>query len=391
MEEPSVEEPSVEEPSVEEPSVEEPSVEEPSVEEPSVEEPSVEEPSVEEPSVEEPLQVLFLYSGVVNDGGWTQAFDQARQQLEETFGGQVETTFKESLWGQEVIASVIDNGILDGADVLVGTSFEQGEPMLAAAAANPDVYFIVSQWDNPGDLNNFAGYINAPEDGAYIQGIVAGHLLEQGGTVGWVDAFPVPYDLRLMNGFALGLRHSNPDATMRAVFTNDWVDTTLFGRATRSLVDGGVGFVATSIGTASIGEIAEEARVPFAGVQIDASRYAPEMTITTSEYTWAPLLEGHIRTILEGRDFDTSFTYRGMSDGVVTLTDWGPLYDQLSNEAKADVEAEFARISSNPRSVFIGPIVDANGETVVADGESLDIADLRSMAWVMSNIEGLEL
>ena len=333
--------------------------------------------------------MLFLYSGTVNDNGWTEAFDVARQELGAIFGDRIETTFKESLWGAEVIAQVIDTGILDGADVIVGTSFEQGEPMLAAAAENPGVYFIASQWDNPGGLDNFAGYVNAPEDGAYIQGVVAGHMVGEGETVGWVDAFAIPYDIRTMNGFAIGLAHSNPTARVNSVFTNDWVDQNLAGQAARSLATSGVSFL-TGIFSPTVGDVAESSGIPFAGVQLDASQFAPQMTVTTAEYTWGPMLERYLNSIFDG-SFDTSFAYQGMSDGVITLTDWGPLYDNLSDDAKADVSAEIERISNAPRSVFVGPLVDINGNAIAAEGESLDVGALRSMAWVMPNVDGVDL
>ena len=384
--EPATEEPAAE-PAAEEPAAEEPAAEEPAAEEPA-EEPAAEEPAAEEPAAE-PLQVLFLYSGVINDGGWTEAFDIARQELEAAFAGQIETTYKENLFGAELISQVIDQGLLDGADVIVGTSFGQGEPMLAAAAENPDVFFIVSQWDNPGDLDNFAGYVNAPEDGAYIEGVIAGHLIGEGETVGWVDAFAIPYDIRTINGFALGLQHSNPTARVSTVFTNDWVDQNLFAQAARSLVDSGVSFIASSIGGATIGEIAESSGTPHTGVYIDASAYAPNTTLTTREYTWTPMLQRYLDSIFAG-NFDTSFAYQGMSDGVVTMTDWGPLFDQLSDEAKADVEAELARVASAPGTVFIGPLVDINGNVIAEEGESLGVEALRSMAWVMPNVDGVE-
>ena len=387
-EQPAAAEPAAEEPAAEEPAAEEPAAEEPAAE-PAAEEPAPEEPAAEEPAAEEPIQVLFLYSGTVNDNGWTEAFDGARQELGASFGDRIETTFKESLWGAEVIAQVIDAGILDGADVIVGTSFEQGEPMLAAAAENPGVYFIASQWDNPGDLDNFAGYVNAPEDGAYIQGVVAGHMIGEGETVGWVDAFAIPYDIRTMNGFAIGLAHSNPTARVNAVFTNDWVDQNLAGQAARSLATSGVSFL-TGIFSPTVGDVAESAEIPFAGVQQDASQFAPQMTVTTAEYTWAPMLERYLNSIFDG-SFDTSFAYQGMSDGVITLTDWGPLYDRLSDDAKADIAAEIARISGAPLSVFVGPLMDKSGTEVVAEGESLDVGALRSMAWVMPNVDGLDL
>ena len=388
-EQPAAEEPAAEEPAAEEPAAEEPAAEEPAAEEPAAEEPAAEEPAAEEPAAEEPLQVLFLYSGAANDNGWTEAFDTARQELEAIFGDRIETTFKESLWGAEVIAQVVDTGILDGADVIVGTSFEQGEPMLAAAAENPDVYFIASQWDNPGGLDNFAGYVNAPEDGAYIQGVVAGHMIGEGETVGWVDAFAIPYDIRTMNGFAIGLAHSNPTARVNSVFTNDWIDQNLAGQAARSLAASGVGFL-TGIFSPTVGDVAESSGIPFAGVQLDASQFAPQMTVTTAEYTWTPMLERYLNSIFDG-SFDTSFAYQGMSDGVITLTDWGPLYDNLSDDAMADVAAEIERISSTPRSVFVGPLVDIDGKAIAAEGESLDVGALRSMAWVMPNVDGVDL
>ena len=377
------------EPAAEEPAAQDPEPEDPEAEEPVAQDSEPEDPAAEEPVAAEPLQVLFLYSGVINDGGWTEAFDIARQELEAAFAGRIETTYKENLFGAELISQVIDQGLLDGADVIIGTSFGQGEPMLAAAAENPDVYFIASQWDNPGDLDNFAGYVNAPEDGAYIEGVIAGHLIGEGETVGWVDAFAIPYDIRTINGFALGLQHSNPTARVSTVFTNDWVDQNLFAQAARSLVDSGVSFIASSIGGATIGEIAESSGTPHTGVYLDASAYAPNTTLTTREYTWTPMLDRYLESIFEG-NFDTSFAYQGMSDGVVTMTDWGPLFDQLSDEAKADVEAELARVAGAPGTVFVGPLVDINGEVIAADGESLGVDALRSMAWVMPNVDGVE-
>ncbi len=339
---------------------------------------------------DEPLEILFMYSGPARDGGWTQTFDNARQQLEQTYGDRIETTFKESLWGADVITSVIETAVLEGIDVIVGTSFEQGEPMIAAAYENPDIFFVASQWDNPGDLDNFAGYVNAPEDGAYISGVLAGLMTEPGDDIGWVDAFAIPYDIRTINGFAIGMQLTNPTATLKVIFTNDWVDTNLQGQAARSLVDSGVTFLSTSLPSPAIGEVAESAQVPFAAVQVDGSTYAPTMTVVTSEYDWGPQIASYIQSIFDG-NFDTSFSYVGMDDGAITLTDWGPLYDQVSAETKAQIEAEIERIASGAGAVYTGPISDIHGNEILTDGEVMGVGDLRSMAWVMPNVDGVDL
>ena len=341
------------------------------------------------PASDGPLKVAFLYSGPVDDMGWTQSFDEARQELESIFGDRIETTYKENLWDASMITQVMNQAILDGADVIVGTSYEGGQPQMELAAEHPDVYQVVSQWDNPGGLDNFVGYVNAPEDGAYISGVAAGHLMGEGETAGWVDAFPIPYDIRTINAFALGLTHSNPTATVRVVFTNDWNDVSLMTQASLSLIDSGVTFLASSMGGPAIGEPAESAGIPHAGTYFDARPYAPEMAVMSAQYTWAPMLEEIMQSILDG-NFDTSFKYEGMSDGAISLTDWGPLYDTLSAEAQADIEAELQRVASTPGSVFIGPLVDIHGEVRAAEGEVLDVAALRSMSWVLPNVEGVE-
>ena len=354
-------------------------------------EPAAPEPATEDPAMDdEPLQILFMYSSVARDGGWTQTFDNARMELEETYGDRIETTFKESLWGADVITSVIETAILEGIDVIVGTSFEQGEPMIAAAYENPDVYFVASQWDNPGDLDNFAGYVNAPEDGAYVSGVMAGLMTEPGDDIGWVDAFAIPYDIRTINGFAIGLQLTNPTATLKVIFTNDWVDTNLMGQAARSLVDSGVTFMATSLPSPAIGEVVESTQVPYAGVQIDASTYAPTATVVTAEYDWGPQIGSYIKSILDG-DFKTEFSYVGMDDGAITFTEWGPPYDQLTDEEKVIIDAEIERIASGAGAVFTGPLSDIHGNEILADGEVMGVPDLRSMAWVMPNVAGVDL
>lgn len=354
-------------------------------------EPAAPEPAAEEPAMDdEPLKIIFMYSGSARDGGWNQTFDNARQHLVETYGDRVETSIKENLWEAGVITSVIETAIIEGIDVVVGTGWEQGEPMLAAAYENPDVFFVASQWDNPGDLDNFAGYVNAPEDGAYISGVLAGLMTEPGDDIGWVDAFAIPYDIRTINGFAIGLLRTNPTATVNVIFTNDWGNTNLMGQAARSLADSGVTFLSTSLVSPAIAEVAEAEGIPFAGVQIDSSPYAPQYHVVTAEYTWAPQIEAYIQSIFDN-DFDTSFSYVGMDDGAITLTEWGPLWDTLTDDDKAIVEAEIERITSGAGQVYTGPLSDIHGNEILADGEVMSVADLQSMAWVMPNVEGVDL
>jgi len=335
------------------------------------------------------LNVTMIMSGKARDGGWNQTFDDAANALKKTFGDKITIDRKESVPEGPQATRVIESAIQNGSNVIISNSYGFGDPMLKAAAKHKDVYFIASQWDNPGDLDNFVGFVNAPEDGAYVGGVAAGHIIEPGGTVGWVDAFPIPYDIRTINGFALGLAHSNPEATVQVVFTNDWADTNLQARAARSLISAGADFISTSLPGLATAEVAESSKVPFIAAAVDGSVYAPTMTVTSFMYRWEGALELILQSILDGK-FDTSFKYGSMAIGAVDMGPWGGAYDDLSDEAKADIKAEYDRIRGGKGSVFTGPLTDKDGKEVLADGAVMSIGDLRGMAFVLPNVNGVE-
>lgn len=335
------------------------------------------------------LNVTMIMSGKARDGGWNQTFDDATIALKKKFGDKIDFDLKENVPEGPQATRIIESAIQNGSNVIISNSYGFGDAMLKAAAKHKDVYFITSQWDNPGDLDNFVGYVNAPEDGSYIAGVAAGHIIEPGGKVGWVDAFPIPYDIRTINGFALGLAHSNPKATVQVVFTNDWSDTNLQARAARSLVSSGADFISTSLPGLATAEVAESSKVPFIAAAVDGSVYAPTMTVTSFMYRWEGALELILQSILDGQ-FDTSFKYGNMAIGAVDMGPWGGAYNDLSDEAKADIKAEYDRIRTGKGSVFTGPLTDKDGNEVLADGAVMSMGDLRGMAFVLPNVNGVE-
>jgi len=336
----------------------------------------------------EPLEIVFFFLGPARDGGWNSIFDDARRQLDESFGDQVTTSFRENVVEGPPTLRIVEAAIQDGANVVVSTQFGFGESMMEVAAKYPEVFFIVSQWDNPGTLDNFVGFVNAPEDAAYLAGIAAGYILESGGTVGWVDGFPIPYDIRTINGFALGLARSNPTATAQVVFTNDWGDINRQALATRSLIASGAGFISTSLNGRVVGEIAESSGVPFAVPATYGSRFAPNWMVTRFVYTWAPVIERVLHSIFQST-FDTAFIYSGLADGGVSIGPWGAPYDPLSEDAKADIAREIERLR-NGGAVFRGPLTDKDGNVVARDGDTLSIDERRSMKFVLPNVAGVE-
>ena len=338
---------------------------------------------------DDPLKVTYFYNFSAVDGGWNEAFLKSQNYLKEKFGDRIEVDYKENVPEGPQVRRIVESAIQNGTDVVVSTTYGFGETLLKMAPDHKEVHFIASQWDNPGDLDNLVGFVNAPEDGAYIAGVAAGHIVDEGAQIGWVDAFPIPYDIRTINGFALGVSHSNPTATIQVVFTNDWSDRNLQARATRSLIDAGSSMIGTSIGGPAIAEAAESAGIPVVTSSLDVRAYAPNQLVTTYEYVWGPAIETVLNSIFDST-FKTDFLYAGMSMGAVDVSPWGGAYNTLSDDAKSDIQAEYDRIRNGNGVVFSGPLTDKNGNQVLAEGEIMPVAKLRSMDFVLPNVNGVD-
>lgn len=337
---------------------------------------------------DEPVKVALIYTGSVTAAGWDAEWDAAREELASRFADDAEFVFKEKVPEGAQTTQVVNGLIREGADLVIGTSFGFGEPLIEAAKENPDVYFLQSQWESPG-LENFSGFDAGPEDGYYVAGVAAGYLAKSG-KLGWVDAFPIPYDLRGLNAFQLGVQKANPSATTQGVLTNSWFDPGKESQATQTLARDGAEVIGTSLGSQAIGQASERATVPFVIGSTDGSRYGESQALTSVRYDWTPLLEPAIEAVIDGT-WKSEFTYVGMPEGVVQLADWGPPYEELTAKQKETVDSAHEAIESGEQEVFTGPIEDTSGEVVVPSGESMSVGELEGMAFVVKGVNGIQV
>ncbi|KPY80079.1 Bmp family protein, partial [Pseudomonas syringae pv. spinaceae] len=88
-----------------------------------------------------PAKIAMVYISPRNDGGWTQAFDEARLKLEKDLDTKIQ--FVESVpENAAAITPVVDRLIARGANVIVGTAFGYSDTFLALAKKYPDVAFL---------------------------------------------------------------------------------------------------------------------------------------------------------------------------------------------------------------------------------------------------------
>ncbi|MGD8555172.1 MAG: BMP family ABC transporter substrate-binding protein, partial [Anaerolineales bacterium] len=247
----------------------------------------------------------------------------------------------------------------------------------------PDVIFEhAGGWEMSG---NFANFFGEPPDVWYILGVAAGRMTETN-QLGFVAAFPIGWTLTFANAFHLGATSVNPDVVTSVTFTFSWGDSAKEADATNSLINQGVDVITMHVDSPStvIGT-AESRGVYSIGFQsLHAQEFAPEFWITGTGYTLGDTLTWLASTVIDGT-WEPIFLRCGLWDGCMALAPFGPLVPQ---EVQDEVAAVSAQIEDGTIVVFAGPILDQEGNVVVAEGEVLSTDVMSNVDWFVQGMLG---
>ena len=369
--------------STEAPGTEAPGTEAPGTEAPTTDAPVTELPVIDCAPEEGPLKAAWVYVGPANDGGWSQAHDEGRQLVQEHFGDAVETTFKESVPEGPDVAQAVEDLIADGNTVIFGTSFGFQDAFVEVAAAHPDVCFEFATGYLKSD--NMAQFYGAAEDTDYLAGMAAG-AASKTGKLGYLASFPIPEVVRGVNAWTMGVRATNPEATVKVVWLNTWFDPAAERKAAEALIAEGVDVLGQKgVDSPATGDAAQAAEgVAWAGYNTDQSVNYPTVWLTSTVYNWDIYEIPRLQQVLDGT-WTSGDYYGSLADGFVTLAPYG---DLVSEETRALIDAKKAELSAAPGSQFTGPINDNAGNEVLAAGVSHTFGELMSMAYLVEGVEG---
>ena len=165
-------------------------------------------------------KIAWIYFSEVNDGGWTQAIDEARQRMESDLG--LEITWVEKI--PEVASQVTnaaDRLIRRGHNIIIGGAFGHSDAFKTLSEKYPDVAFLNPAGTTNGD--NLNGFYGRTYESQYLCGIAAGGLTKSN-KIGFVAANPFGLVNWTVNAYLLGARQVNPDVTLHVVYTGSWND-----------------------------------------------------------------------------------------------------------------------------------------------------------------------
>jgi basic membrane protein A and related proteins len=343
------------------------------------------------------IRAAFVYTGPVNDHGWSNAHDDGRKALEQALGSQVETAFTENVPETADSQRVFEDYARKGFDVIYGTSFGFMDYMLEAAKAFPNVKF--DHCSGFKTAPNMSTYYAAEEEPRYVSGMIAGKMTRTN-TLGFVGSFPIPEVVRFLNAFAAGVQATNPDARIHMVWINTWFDPPQEKAGAESVLDLNADVLTGTTDSPSLAQAAG-ARGKFAvGVDYDQSSYAPQAILQSDRFVWGPHYINSVKAIMNGTWKPVQYYYH-MKDGLVEPT-------QPASFVPPDVGSSAMKIADQIKAgsfnIWKGPLVDNHGNVKAPEGKTLgdfldgtpeagqtkDDAYVQSnqMNWALSNIVG---
>ena len=363
--------------------VTEPPAEPPAAEEPVAEEPAEEPEEPEEPMAEEPCLIIgALHGGPINDAGYNQAMHESVAAIAENIPC-VKIIEAENVPEEAGATSTMENMIAEGAQMIIATAFNHQYPALELAGKYPDVIFEhAGGWEMSG---NFANFFGKPPDVWYMLGVAAGQMTETN-QLGFVAAFPIGWTLTFANAFHLGALSVNPDVETTISFAFSWADSAKEAEVTNALINQGADVITMHVDSpATVVGTAESRGVYSIGFQsLHAQEFAPEYWITGTGYTLGGKLTWLASTVMDG-SWEPIFLRCSLWDGCMELAPYGPLVPQEVQDKVAEVGAA---LEAGELVVFAGPILDQDGNTVVAEGEVLTDDLMASVDWLVEGMIG---
>ncbi len=348
--------------------------------EPAADEPAADEPAADEPADGTGYSVGVIFDLFVNDGGWNSTFGRAVDELKVAFPGLEVQVLEEIAPGTQT-TNVAEDLAIDGVDMVIATSFAQPD-ILAIAGDYPDTKFLT--WAGYETAPNVGHYDAATEDGRYLDGLIAGSITESG-KIGYVAGFPIEEVNRALNAFTIGVQEVNPDATVEVVYINSWWDPPVEQQAAEALANAGADVLGHELNSPAVASVAEDRGLNVVGYTSDRSDEAPTAWLSSFRFEWGTYFIDQVQKMIDGT-WEAELTFGGLADGMIGAGPYGP---DVTDDILSLVDDSREQIIDGSLDFFAGPLVDNEGNTIIAEGETIPFAE-RSLCclWLIDGIEG---
>ena len=326
-----------------------------------------------------PPKIAMLYFDAKNDGGWTQAFDEARIKTEKAIGMKI--AFVEKVpEDASAIKPAAEKFIQRGANIIIGTAFGYSDAFKDLAAKYPDVAFLNGSGTTNG--SNLESFYGRTYQSQYLCGMAAA-AASKTGKLGFVAANPFGPVIWTVNAFQMGAQKINPAATTTVIYTGAWNDPVKERAAATALIDQGAEALGQHVDTPTPQIVAQERGKVGTGHHRDMRQFAPKATVCSSVWVWDKFLAPELKKIMAGGWKPAPYgAFIPMSEGGTDIACCGPA---VPKDKAALIMKEREELMKG-KQIYAGPIKDKDGKERVAAGAVLSDADLWKMDWYVPGV-----
>lgn len=207
--------------------------------------------------------------GRVNDGTFNQFAYEGMVSAAEDFG--LDNVFIETQ-AQTDYGANIDTCVEEGYDVVVTVGFLIADATSAAAAENPDTFFIgVDQFVMDGP-ENYVGIQFREDQAGFLVGALAA-LVTESGTIAGVYGIDIPPVVKFRNGYEQGARYVNPDLDILGVYIDSFTAADRGASAAEQFIGEGADVIFGAGGPTGSGAISFAATQDVYVIGVDQDEY----------------------------------------------------------------------------------------------------------------------
>ncbi len=333
---------------------------------------------VPQPQPVKMFKVAFVYTGTVNDKGWTQAQDQGRQYLANLLPG-VEASYVEAVNPDDaelMLAELAEKG----NRVIFATDSSYSDAALKVAKRFPKTVFMVcSGAETAPNVGVYAGRMYQPR---YLAGLVAGKMTGHG-LIGYVAADPGTEEIRDIDAFALGVQKVNPKAKVQVIWTHSRLAPQLEKDAVANLIEDGADIIVQQRDDPTMRPPASERTIHFIGSNGDLAQPAPMDDLVCTGWDWGPIFAATVRAVQDGT-WSSGQVWGDMSDHTVDLAPLNPI---VPENVVTLVESQKEQLLQGTKDIFSGPLKDQRGVVRLKAGQRLTDSQLLTMDWFVAGVK----
>lgn len=221
--------------------------------------------------------------------------------LEEPWDGAIHSALQSAVQDGKIEYKHIDNlGTSDAMEralrdiatnekpaAIMGDAFAAEEAVRKVAKDFPDIPFAFGSGEKPA-TPNVSVFDNWLQDPAYLAGMLSGGLTKSN-VIGVVGAMPIPEVNRIVNAFVLGVKETNPKATVKVSFINTFFDPAAAKQAAQAQVSAGADVLFAE--RDGVIAAAKEANLPVVGMMVDQKDEAPKNVVTSLIWHMRPTVD----------------------------------------------------------------------------------------------------